>query len=522
MKIVVLGASGIIGQFMRLCVPPGISVSFYRRSADPHDPFVHSFDARRDTLRELFARESPDVVVNLIGESHVDHVERAMDMHSLDYDAAEAERIYHLNVAFPGYLAEYCSARNVKYVHVSSQAVFDGTNPPYGPNSPTASVNEYGSQKIRAEALVMKYKTTVLVRPSLVLGVRPFPHEGRKNPLESMLDGSQTEQVCDRWFSPLFAQDAARGMWIAALDGEHDDIIHLGVPERWSRFEIAKELGGNSFTPVPHSNFSGSGDAERPIDTTYKDSWPSLSVPESIRDIVRRYDITDRAREIALFFGMREDEAYVKLNSGFSVLHNEVTEDFHKFSAGANDQMLRNWYMHTSAYIWELSAYHEHPGFNYVGMCEGIADRLLLAGGGSVLVLGDGIGDMTLYFRQRGLEAYYHDLAGSKTARFANFRYWRKIGATLPTTRPAKLNAVVAADFLEHVNDVEGRVRSIYADLRPGGLFFAQNAFACGSGPDGPMPMHLASNDHWERDWDPLLSEVGFVQESSNWYRKPE
>jgi hypothetical protein len=65
-------------------------------------------------------------------------------------------------------------------------------------------------------------------------------------------------------------------------------------------------------------------------------------------------------------------------------------------------------------------------------------------------------------------------------------------------------------------------VRGIYAALRPGGWLMCQNAFACGSGPDGSIPMHLARNDRFEKDWDPLLLSIGFVQESSNWYRKGE
>jgi hypothetical protein len=49
-----------------------------------------------------------------------------------------------------------------------------------------------------------------------------------------------------------------------------------------------------------------------------------------------------------------------------------------------------------------------------------------------------------------------------------------------------------------------------------------QNAFACGSGPEGSIPMHLARNDRFEKDWTPLMIEQGFEQEgTSNWYRTP-
>jgi hypothetical protein len=84
-----------------------------------------------------------------------------------------------------------------------------------------------------------------------------------------------------------------------------------------------------------------------------------------------------------------------------------------------------------------------------------------------------------------------------------------------------RVGAVISLDFLEHVVNVETWVQEIYKELEPGGLFFAQNAFACGSGPDGSIPCHLQINDRFVNDWEPLLARVGFEQLSSNWYRKP-
>lgn len=509
----------MIGSHMRLCIPAGVNAVFFRGHPDPHDPRVLGFDVFTDDLRDLLDRQSPGAVVNLAGVSDVDCVERAKSK----WTDTHAQ---WLNAYFPAELAAACARRGIKYVHISSQAVFTGKHPPYNPGSRTGAVNTYGRQKIFAEASVRQHAMTVIIRPSLVLGIRPLPHVGRKNPLESMLDRSQLRQVADRWFSPLFARDAAEGIWNAVLHASPGSPpVHLGVSAAWSRFNIAHELSPD-FVPVRHSDFPGI--AERPVNTVYQSCWPGeQDVPAKIRELAAEYEsgIADRAKEIALFLGEREDVCADRLRQGFGPLHEAVTADFRAADAGASSEALRAWYMTTGSYIWELSAYHEDVRFNYTGMLKGIADRLLAAGGGNVSCLGDGIGDMTLYFRMRGLSSYYHDLLGSVTARYAEFRYWRKTGQSLPfpPAGPQRFNAIVSADFLEHVPDVEQRVRDIHDSLMPGGLFFAQNAFACGSGPDGAMPMHLAGNDHWEHDWDPLLREIGFVQEASNWYaRKPE
>ncbi len=241
-----------------------------------------------------------------------------------------------------------------------------------------------------------------------------------------------------------------------------------------------------------------------------------------------------RAKELAQFFGIPEHEALEKLNRGFGWHHARVTEDWHRANPQTDDEILE-WYRTTDSYIWELSAYHLDGGFNYMGQIAGVSEALRAKSVNRVLCLGDGIGDLTLRLAHDGFMATYHDLDGSKTAQFAIERLhrsldpWRMKVETNLTTGWAPFNCpegqgydgIVSLDFIEHLTLVEDWVKRIYEALNPGGWLCAQNAFACGSGPDGSIPCHLERNDRFEKDWDPTLAAIGFVQESSNWYRKP-
>lgn len=239
--------------------------------------------------------------------------------------------------------------------------------------------------------------------------------------------------------------------------------------------------------------------------------------------------LDDRAREIAAFLGMDEAAAIENLRSGFLPLHHAVTDDFRAANPRTDEELL-NWYRTTEAYIWELTAYHLDAGFNYSGMCQGIADGLKARGVISVLCLGDGIGDLTLTLTRAGLKATYHDLAFSRTADYALFRIEKQTGEMAEycltdgfdpfPCRTDTFDAIVSLDFLEHLPNVPDWARFIHDALNPGGFFVAQNAFAMGSGPQGGMPMHLACNDRFEKDWDPLLTEVGFTQLGPQWYQK--
>lgn len=510
-KVLVLGAGGIIGQHMMLSRPEGIEAIYFRRHADP---LCAGLDLTDSAAREAaLAAHSPDVVVNLAGESSPDVVEQ----HPEAYRA--------INVAVPSALAIWCDAHEAHYLHVSSQIVLD-------------PVNEYGLQKADADHLVMQHERWTIAQPTFVLGVRPLPCVGRANPVEQILAG-QRRQVNDRFFSPSLARDVAQQLWKLAAGAPQRQVIRLGVPARVSRFDIAQMLT-EQVTPVAHDDVGlaalGGVLAPRPRDTSFapatsrysQDLGPGLE--ECLLDWRSReqIDIRQRAREIALFLGEGENDCLKALCCGFQALHHRVAQDFRRFNPQTDEQLLE-WYRLTEAYIWELSAYHCDAGFNYVGMCRGVTERLRACGVKRVLCLGDGIGDLTLALWRAGMEPVYHDLAGSRTAEFAQFRFWVYTGLeAMPSvlTRGwapeigGGYDAVVSLDFLEHVTDVPAWTAAIHAALVPGGLFMAQNAFAAGSGPKGSIPCHLARNDHYERDWDPLMAQIGMIQESSNWYRK--
>ena len=246
-------------------------------------------------------------------------------------------------------------------------------------------------------------------------------------------------------------------------------------------------------------------------------------------------DIQKRANEIAQFLGVDPAEAEARLAQGFHHNHHLVAEDF-RAANPQNDDELLEWYRNTDAYIWELTAYHLEPGFNYSGMCEGIAQHLKTAGANHVLCLGDGVGDLTLTIADHGMISIYHDLKDSKTALFARTRivprnsFWKASVGYCPTNGwdpriefgdIPSMDAVVALDFFEHVVNVEQWVTTVYEVLKPEGLFLAQNAFAIGDDEHGgSIPMHLTRNNRFEHDWEPLLHSLGFTNMNNGWFQK--
>jgi 2-polyprenyl-3-methyl-5-hydroxy-6-metoxy-1,4-benzoquinol methylase len=243
-------------------------------------------------------------------------------------------------------------------------------------------------------------------------------------------------------------------------------------------------------------------------------------------------NLLDRASEISTFLDVTFLHARNRLEQGFHYNHHLVAEDFIKANVDVNDPVsLLNWYRRTDAYIWELSAYHLDPGFNYSGMCEGISLGLKAHNKKDVLSLGDGIGDLTIRMHQDGLSPTYNDLKGSHTAGLAQFRFELNCDQPIktlytegwtPSLGENTFDAVVALDFFEHVVNVDEWALAVYKALRVGGVFIAQNAFAIGDAEHGnSIPMHLSINNKYEKDWDPMLGSIGFIRhENGQWWVK--
>ena len=522
MKVLILGASGIVGQHMRLCIPEGVNPVWVRRTPDP---ITLGYDLEdRDTVDNLLGAQNPDVIVNLAGESNVDAVEN------------DPERYRCINVGLPRQLADWCGKHARRMVQISSQAVHPGTEPPYGrvKPHPDKCVNDYGAQKSDAELAVLRRGATV-IRLTFILGIRPMPYVGRRNPLEAMLAG-QSPQVDNRWFSPLMAWDAAKAIWSEVVKPSGEQIIQVGSG-RTTRFELAAMVN-DDVVPCKHEDFEGI--APRPRDTSFVGEPDVQFRGKMLRTAF--YPLNDRVVELSLVFGIPIDKVAEKLAGGFLPLHEAVSEDFREFMRGcksphSGDAELLDWYRTTEAYIWELSAYHDDEGFNYAGMCAGIVQCLKSNGCKRVLCLGDGIGDLTLALHRAGLSPTYHDLLYSRTAAYALFRFWRQTGKWwMPSPRLSTENmfpwlmapsfdAIIALDYFEHLPNLPEWIRDCHAALKPGGLMMAKNAFGKGSGADGAMPMHLTVNDQYadEAAWVDLCVESGFTlydPATPDWWRK--
>jgi len=148
-------------------------------------------------LERLLATETFDVLVNGTGLTNVDRCES---------DRAEAETV---NVLAPGVMARAASEKGARFIHVSTDYVFDGEKQtPYTEEDEARPLSFYGRTKRDGEiAALASSPKHLAVRVSWVFG--PDKPSFIDAIVDRALTQDRVEAIADKTSSPTFAEDVA-------------------------------------------------------------------------------------------------------------------------------------------------------------------------------------------------------------------------------------------------------------------------------------------------------------------------
>lgn len=251
-RIVIAGAGGQLGGFLRsLAAAEGRDVLALTSSQwDITDPAA----AERIVQRG-------DVVINCAAYTDVDGAES---------DEAGA---YAVNAAGPENIAKACARAGARFIHVSTDYVFNGdfggADPrPYEPDDPTAPVGVYGRSKLAGEqAVLAALPEAVIVRTAWV-----YTGGDGKDFVAVMRrlaagDGP-VRVVHDQVGSPTYVGDLAAALLQIVDDRVPGPILHAANEGAVSRFEqtraIFEECGADRARVHPVSTAEFPRPAPRP------------------------------------------------------------------------------------------------------------------------------------------------------------------------------------------------------------------------------------------------------------------
>jgi len=216
----ITGAGGQLGQALRTSGPAGADiVALDRAGLDIGDA---------GAVATQVARIGPDLIINAAAYTAVDRAE------------SEAEAAWRINAAGAGHLAAAAAAGQARFVHVSTDFVFDGSGGgPYRPDHPTAPLGVYGaSKRAGEEAVLAACPGALIVRTAWVYGAAG--HNFVRTMLRLMAERDAVRVVADQIGTPTYAPGLARAIW--ALDAAGATGVHHWTDSgaaSWYDFAVA-------------------------------------------------------------------------------------------------------------------------------------------------------------------------------------------------------------------------------------------------------------------------------------------
>ncbi len=219
-SIVIVGGKGMLAHAI------GAQLASRGMAYEPADLPQYNITQAADVQR-LFELLKPSVLINCAAYTKVDLCE-------METQKAEA-----INGAAVGTLAQGCLKYGVKFVHISTDFVFDGTlQRPYQPEDAPHPLSVYGSSKLMGEQLLRQVNPPgwIIARTAWLYGVNglSFP----RTMVEYARAGKGLKVVNDQFGSPTYTADLAE-IILDLLTADAQGIFHTTNSGQTNWYEFA-------------------------------------------------------------------------------------------------------------------------------------------------------------------------------------------------------------------------------------------------------------------------------------------
>lgn len=268
-KVLITGGTGLLGYSLIKSVPDCIEPAYTFFPSDKKDSIAGNLEKYYLDVRDN------KQVLDVVRAVRPDYLIHTASLASVDYVENNKEESKAVNLGGTSNIVKACRHSSTELLYISSNAVFDGEDPPYAENDTPNPINYYGKLKLEEESLVKKSGISYsVIRPILMYGWNI--RSERKNAvtwlIEELKSNKQVNMVDDIFCNPLFADDCAETIW-KIISLEKNGIFHIGGKDEISRYEFARitaeifGLNKDLISPVKNAFFKGI--APRPKNTTY-------------------------------------------------------------------------------------------------------------------------------------------------------------------------------------------------------------------------------------------------------------
>lgn len=162
MSVLLLGAGGLVGNnILRYWENIGFNdFTCLNRSTIVHPNYQNIDISNRSELTEFLLNNERKTIINAVAYTHVDGCES--DQVNADY----------YNFEIPKIIAEICCKKSIKFIHISSDYIYDGKNGPYSETDLENPLSYYAKSKLQGDLAILNsnLKDYLIFRAIVIYG----------------------------------------------------------------------------------------------------------------------------------------------------------------------------------------------------------------------------------------------------------------------------------------------------------------------------------------------------------------
>lgn len=234
MRLLVTGATGLLGLNLSLvAVEQGHQVTGLSHSRS----LVNTpFDLLQVDLVDITS------AIDMIDGAQPEAIIHCAAMADLNAAQNAPDKAHQINCEAAGELAGAASRWGIPFIHISTDAVFDGKSGGYREEDPVNPLSVYAQTKLAGEDLVMRMHTDAAIARVVFFG---WSISGKRSLSEfffnNLRKGEQIQGFTDAFFSPLYVEDLAETL-LEMLDHGLAGLYHVVSPESLSKYDFGVSI----------------------------------------------------------------------------------------------------------------------------------------------------------------------------------------------------------------------------------------------------------------------------------------
>ncbi len=257
-RILLTGVSGLLGMNLALEALSAHEVTGVDRAKLADTPFkllkADLFDA--NAVDFILDNAKPEWLINCAA------------MADLDVCEDKPELAHRINTDIPGELANACASRGIRFIHISTDAIFDGEKGDFYTEDDTPNpINIYSKTKFEGERAVLQNNSNAIVARVNFYG---WSLGGRRSLAEffynNLANNKSMSGFTDVIFCPMFVGHTSRlllAMLEKRLTGLYNEVGDQAMSKYQFGVELARKFGLRESSISPKSILSSSLTARR-------------------------------------------------------------------------------------------------------------------------------------------------------------------------------------------------------------------------------------------------------------------